>query len=55
MVRGFAGEQAVALAVHRFPANKEQMSDEMLEKAAKQRRQDFLHGVRGQKGSNAKQ
>ena len=53
--RGFAGEQGTALAVHRFPANQEQLSDEILEKEARERRQKFLNGVGGQKSSSEKE
>jgi hypothetical protein len=52
IVRGFAGEQGIALTVHRFPANQVQLSDEMLEKEARERRQKFLNVDGGPKGSN---
>jgi WD40 repeat protein len=54
-VRGFAGEQGTALAVHRFPANQEQLSDEILEKEARERRQKFLNGAGGQKSGTEKE
>jgi len=52
IVRGFAGEQGMALTVHRFPANQDQRSDEMLEKEARERRQGFLNRGGGQKGGD---
>ncbi len=55
IVHGFAGEKGTALAVHCFPVNEESMSDEILEKEAKERRQKFLHGVGGQEDRNPKQ
>jgi hypothetical protein len=55
LVRGFAGEQGTALAVHRFPENLEQLSDEILEKEARERRRKFLNGAGGSKGGNGKE
>ena len=54
LVRGFAGEQGTALAVHRFPENLEQLSDEILEKR-RERRRKFLNGPGGSKGGNGKE
>ena len=54
IVRGFAGEEAVALTVHRFPENRHLLSDAMLEREARERRQKFLNRGGAQEGGNAK-
>ncbi len=52
-VSGFAGEKGMALTVHRFPVNREQLSDEMLEKEARERRREFLNGMSGPGGDGS--
>ncbi len=51
---GFAGAEAMALTVHRFPANNQTLSDKTLEEEARKRRQNFLNGGRAQEDGNAK-